>query len=246
MSLPEIQEIKVLKHQLDSYLPHLNEAEGAFSFFELCGFFVAVCSSPESIQPSEWMPVVLGDDLDIPEALGEPSMVLEAIMGLYNWINYRILTGVSPIPDELEVSDEVFTNFGDQAPVGQWSKGFYEGHDWLSEIWESVVKGEDKWEEELSSYLLPLSFFLDENYARAIYEDFARQDKTFYEVAEYMSLLFKNAAMDYANLGRMISEAIEEIDNPDEPKTQYDEPEVDRDGPCPCGSGKPYKKCCLH
>jgi uncharacterized protein YecA (UPF0149 family) len=22
--------------------------------------------------------------------------------------------------------------------------------------------------------------------------------------------------------------------------------QIDRDGPCPCGSGKPFRKCCLH
>lgn len=247
MSEPDFLEIKALKHQLDGYLPHLTAEDGAFSFYELCGFYVAVCSSPEAIQPRDWLPFILGDELLIPETLGEPNIVLEAIMGLYNWVNYKVLSGESPIPEDLVVdTDDVFTNFGSQSPVGQWSKGFYEGHDWLSEVWENVVKGHDEWEQELSSYLLPLSFFVEENYARAVYEDFAQKDKSFLEVAEYMALLFKHAALDYASLGRMISEAMEELEDPGVTTVQHDEPKVSRNDPCPCGSGKKYKKCCLH
>ena len=33
---------------------------------------------------------------------------------------------------------------------------------------------------------------------------------------------------------------------PRQPTVQYDQPKVGRNDPCPCGSGKKYKKCCLH
>lgn len=246
MESPEIEEIAVLKQQLETYLPPIKAAGGCYEYYELCGFLVAVCSSPELIRPAEWLPIVLGEELQVPESLGEPAMVLEAIMGLYNWVNNRILCGETPLPDDLKIQEDVFANFGEQAPVAQWSRGFYEGHDWLADVWDGVVSGKEEWEEELSSYLLPLSFFQDENFARAIYEDFARQDKTFTEVAEYMAMLFNHAANDYAHLGRAIYEAMEELEAPDEIKVQHDEPSVGRDDPCPCGSGKEYKKCCLH
>ncbi|PIE41427.1 MAG: hypothetical protein CSA49_03500 [Gammaproteobacteria bacterium] len=244
---PDISDIDTLKQQLEHYLPHLAVQDNAFSFYELCGFLMAVCSSPQMIMPSEWLPIVVGEDLTIPEQLGDATAVMEAIMSLYNWVNERVLSGESPMPDDLEVNtDDVFANFGRQSPVGQWSKGFYEGYDWLSDIWESVVSSDDEWEAELSAYLLPLSFFVDENYARAVYEDFARQDASFSEVAEHMAFLLKPAAADYASLGRMIYETLDEMETQNLATVQYDEPEVGRNDPCPCGSGKKYKKCCLH
>lgn len=264
MSQPSIPDIGIIQQQLDNYLPHLNPEDGEFTFYELCGFFTAVCSSPEMIPPRDWLPVVLGEGLEIPEQLGEPNDVLGAIMDLYNWINFRVITGETPIPDMMTIDpDEVFSNFGDQAPVGQWSKGFYEAHDWLHEIWEACLN--EDLEDELASYMLPLSFFLDENYARAIYEDFARQDKSFTEVAEQMLLLFRHAALDYATLGRTISETLSDLaeeaeaaeEDDDLPDAMFDDlepvetfrneaPKVGRNDPCPCGSGKKYKKCCLH
>lgn len=253
MSSPSIPDIGVIQQQLESYLPHLNPEDGEFTFYELCGFFTAVCSSPEMIPPRDWLPVVLGENLDIPESLGEPNNVLGAIMDLYNWINFRVITGDSPIPDAMTIDvDEVFANFGEHADVGQWSKGFYEAHDWLHEVWEACL--DEDLEDELAGYILPLSFFLDENYARAIYEDFARQDKSFAEVAEYMLLLFRHAALDYATLGRTIGEALNELEGEqaaDQCDTfaepfRNDESKVGRNDLCPCGSGKKYKKCCLH
>lgn len=248
MTQPSIPDIGVIQQQLDSYLPHLNQDEGVFSFYELCGFLMAVCSSPEMIPPRDWLPVVLGEELNIPEELGEPDAVLGAIMDLYNWVNFQVLSGLTPIPENMEIDDDPFANFGDQSAVGQWSKGFYEAHDWLSEVWEECLN--EELEDELASYLLPLSFFLDENYARAVYEDFARQDKSFHEVAEHMLLLFKHAALDYALLGRTIAETLDELEAQESGEEhtpfQHDEPKVGRNDPCPCGSGKKYKKCCLH
>lgn len=249
MSEPSLPDIGVIRQQLDQYLPSLNEQDGAFSFFELCGFFTAVCSAPEMVKPREWLPIVLGDELAIPEELGEPNVVLGAIMDLYNWINFRILSGETPVPELLNIKEEAFANFGEQADIGQWSKGFYEAHDWLSDVWDECLN--DELEDELASYMLPLSFFLDENYARAIYEDFAREDKSFHEIAETMLLLFPHAALDYAMLGRTIAETLEELledDDGAEPQEpfQHEAPKVGRNDPCPCGSGKKYKKCCLH
>ena len=246
----EIDEFNVVKQQLESYLPHLNKQEGAFSFYELCGFLLVVCSAPEMIPPRDWLPIVLGEDLDIPEELGEPNVVLEALMGLYNWINFRVINGEDPTPKAMEIHEEVFANFGEHTALGQWSKGFYEGHDWLSEVWEEFLN--EELEDELSSYLLPLSLFLDENCARALYEDFARQDKSFHEVAEFMLQIFNAAATDYSQLGRSIAELVEEYGEeapaPQDKLTTFEqeEPKVGRNDPCPCGSGKKYKKCCLH
>lgn len=245
MSQPNNENLGAIQQQLENYLPHLNADEEPFSFYELCGFLLAVCSSPELIKPSEWLPVILGDDLDVPESLGEPQEVLGVIMDLYNWVNFQILTGKSPMPPQMQINtDEPFANFGAQAHVGQWCKGFYEGHEWLREVWDHFL--DDELEEEISSYLMPLTFFLDENFARALYEDFARQDKSFAEITEYLIHLFPHAALDYANLGRTIAETLESMNEEIVETVVYDEPKVGRNDPCPCGSGKKYKKCCLH
>lgn len=230
--------------QLEQYLPYLNEGEPAYRFYELCGFMAALCSSPELIRPDEWLPVIIGDSMEIPEAF-DPDVVLSALLDLYNWVNNRVLSCEPPLPPDLVINThEPFANFGEDADVGQWSRGFFEGHDWLAEVWEHFIN--DELEKELSSYMMPLTFFIDENFARALYEDFVRQDSSFEDVADVLINLFVAASRDYANLGRTLAEALEALDTKATLSGGYDDGVIDPDAPCPCGSGKIYRKCCLH
>ncbi len=56
--------------------------------------------------------------------------------------------------------------------------------------------------------------------------------------------LFANAMNSYAHLGRSIQVALGEQGQAQQPYTN--EHKIGRNDPCPCGSGKKYKKCCLH
>ncbi len=47
------------------------------------------------------------------------------------------------------------------------------------------------------------------------------------------------------NLNRLFQHFYEQRKQPSQPIV-FDSPKVGRNDPCPCGSGKKYKKCCLH
>lgn len=233
----------LIRAEVERYLPHLN-GDAPYSFYELCGFMVALCSSPEWVKPNEWLPLIVGDDMEIPEGF-DADTVLGSLMDLYNWVNSRVLSSELPLPPDMPINvADPMANFGSDAPVGQWSRGFYEGHEWLAEIWEHFIN--DELERELSSYMMPLTFFLDENFARAIYEDFVQTDKSFEDVAEVLIGLFMPASRDYSNLGRTLAEALDALDQEAAAKASHSESPPGRDDPCSCGSGKPYRKCCLH
>ena len=52
--------------ELDEFLLSLETDEGIGGISELDGFFTAVVSGPEMIAPSQWLPVIWGDDEDAP------------------------------------------------------------------------------------------------------------------------------------------------------------------------------------
>ncbi|MFV1985613.1 MAG: SEC-C metal-binding domain-containing protein, partial [Thiohalomonadales bacterium] len=54
--------------------------------------------------------------------------------------------------------------------------------------------------------------------------------------------MFETAMSEYAHLGRSIQTAL--ADQTTQPVASL--PKVGRNEPCHCGSGKKYKKCCLH
>jgi len=72
---------------------------------------------------------------------------------------------------------------GEEASLGQWSRGFFMGHDWLVELWDDYTP--ESLDEELGSYLMVLSFFPTGNWLK----------------------LFEDAMHSYAHLGRSIQAA---------------------------------------
>jgi uncharacterized protein YecA (UPF0149 family) len=54
--------------------------------------------------------------------------------------------------------------------------------------------------------------------------------------------MFPDALASHAHIGRSILEAILEHESDD--KKQVVSSKIGRNEPCPCGSGKKYKKCC--
>lgn len=61
------------------------------------------------------------------------------------------------MPADCVFSDDVLANLDAEAAIGQWSRGFMRGRQWLEELWESCVPNE--LDEEFAAMLLTLSFF---------------------------------------------------------------------------------------
>ncbi len=57
-----------------------------------------------------------------------------------------------------------------------------------------------------------------------------------------MREMFPDALASYANLGRSIFEAV--LEHGTAGREPVESTKIGRNEPCPCGSGKKYKKCC--
>ena len=87
--------------------------------------------------------------------------------------------------------------------------------------------------------MLTLSFFSSRRLAEKLLETSTDRSQTLEEMAAIMRSAFLPALAAYAGLGRSIHRALmkDQLAQPTEPK-------VGRNAPCPCGSGKKYKRCC--
>ena len=80
-------------------------------------------------------------------------------------------------------------------------------------------------------------------YAEIDHSESRAPGKSFEQFAETVRELFPSALSAYAHLGRTIFEVlIRDADDRAEPARST---KVGRNDPCPCGSGKKYKKCCF-
>jgi uncharacterized protein YecA (UPF0149 family) len=129
---------------------------------------------------------------------------------------------------------------GEAAALGQWSRGFFLGHNWLIEQWNRFTpKALDK---ELRSSLVVLSFFSGPALAEAFYKQTpGAREATMDEFAARQLEKFDEAMNRYARLGHVIQTALAA------PKKSHGaEQRLERGDPCPCGSGREFGKCCLH
>ena len=225
---------------LRAFLEHPSRPAGTLSYHELQGFLFTVVSAPEMVPPSAWLPLIFGGDeagLTSPEQAQE---ILGQIMALYNTTNAAVLDPPTLLPANCQLHDNALANFEDEAPMAQWSRGFLRGHQWLEELWEETVP--EELAEELEATFMALSFFSSRELAEGFHAETGTGDQSFEAMADAIHQVVPRAVAQYAHMGRSIAEVLAGRDT-DAPEFTH-EAKVGRNDPCPCGSGKKYKKCC--
>jgi uncharacterized protein len=230
---------------LTEFLDSPERPNGTLRFHELQGFLFAIASSPETIAPSEWLPMIGNDEgLNFADQK-EAQEILGLVMALYNEVNTAVLERSNSLPAGCVFDEQASKNFNDDSSISQWSRGFAAGHDWLAEVWEEYLFGE--LDEECGATFMVLSFFGSKKLANAYYEDMApgrrrRGDESFESFTKTMCEMFPDALASYAHIGRSIFETI--LQHDEDRREPAESTKIGRNEPCPCGSGMKYKKCC--
>jgi len=230
---------------LKDFLDSENRPDDTLRFHELQGFLFAIASSPETISPSEWIPMISNDEDLSFEDESEAQQVLNQIMTLYNEVNTSVLEHCDDLPFGCEFRVDILANFDDEAPILQWSRGFMIGHDWLADVWDECLP--ESLDKECGANVMALSFFSSRRLAEAYFAEIGHSEssapgKSFEQFAETIREVFPSALSAYAHLGRTIFEVLMKDSAARNQPTQSTK--VGRNDPCPCGSGKKYKKCC--
>ena len=234
---------KHINKLLTSFLSSPQRPEGTLTFHEAQGFLFAISCAPELIKPSEWLPLIFNEQEADYANEDEARAVLQALMAVYNIINTQVFMGEVTLAEDMTFQSPALENVGELAVLGLWSKGFLLGHEWLIDLWDHYTP--DELDEELGSSLMVLSFFSHRKLAEALYQEVAKtSNKSLDTFAETMLSMFEDAMVSYALLARSIQTALADQAQPQEPYVH--EQKVGRNDPCPCGSGRKYKKCCLN
>ena len=198
--------------------------EGVLDISELDGFLTAIISGPRPILPSEWLPVLWGQFEPKWESAEESeaiiSLVLRHMNGLVNTLTEKP-ADFEPIVLEVEEDEATVTS------VEEWCLGYMKGVGLATDAWRMAG-------EEAMEMLFPIMVFT---------------------TSEGRNSLSGLDADELATLKRSIPLAVRKLHaywmakggmaGSNEPFT-HSEPRVGRNDPCVCGSGKKFKKCCLH
>jgi len=225
---------------LQAFLADPARPADTLSYHELQGFLFAVSSAPELIPLSDWLPIIFaGEEVDY-ASRDKAQEILGQIMVLYNAVNAAVRDAPTLLPADCQLRDDVLANFEDDAPIAQWSRGFLRGHQWLEELWKEYLQ--EELAEELAATLMTLSFFSSRALAEAFLAENTGEQQSLETAAVAIHGVLPWAVAEYAHIGRSIATALMEHDAevPEPTRTA----KVGRNAPCPCGSGKMYKRCC--
>lgn len=231
-----------LSQIITPFLASSQRPTGTLNFHELQGFLFAIACAPEMIKPSEWLPLIFNEQEARYASVEEARTITQALMDMYNLINTQVFAGEVGLADDIRLERPALNNVGETAALGQWSRGFSMGHNWLIELWDHYTPAE--LDSELGSSVMVLSFFSNQKLAEAFHREVTKnRDTSLEDFAESLLVLFENAMRSYARLGHSIHMAL--VSEAGERQPYVREHKIGRNDPCPCGSGKKYKHCCL-
>jgi uncharacterized protein len=189
---------------------------------ELDGFLTGLLVCPEMILPSEWLPVVWGGDGPVFEGQTEANEILGLIMALYNDITSRL-----DDPDTYEplIEEDIDGTFLWEF----WAEGFGKAIALRPRAWSTFKdRPDDDQAADAFGMLVALATI-----ARATDEDPDLYDQLDEQVSYEAPQMIATCVMELHH-DRLSGHQLK-------PRTE----KVGRNDPCPCGSGKKYKKCCL-
>ncbi len=209
--------------KLDDFLCSDAVNDDAMLLSELDGFLAALIICPDPIAPSEWLPIVWGDESPVFESQHQAQAVIDLIMGRHNDIIGQLDRGrYRPIYD-VDLDDSLLWEI--------WIEGFWRAMRLRPEAWRSLAQDEN---EDLQRALFVLGR-LGEFAVRP--DDFEPMD-----IDGELESLALDLIPTQVEILHQVRRARE---NPFVTAANENQPKTGRNDPCPCGSGKKYKKCCL-
>jgi uncharacterized protein len=206
------------------------DADQGMTLDTLDGFLHAIAIGPETVMPSRWLPKVwdLDDGGMMPpmDSLEQVNHLLGLIMRHYN----SIVGG-------LELSPRVFAplwpTFGysgtDIGDAEGWAHGFTQGVKLSEAAWQPLLRDPQGWQ-----WYHPIALLGDDD-APPEWDDLVRTP----EQRAALAVRFEDSVLKMHAYWLPLRQAVAERRT-----AQVMSTKVGRNEPCPCGSGKKFKKCC--
>jgi uncharacterized protein len=207
-------------------------SERAMSLEMLDGFFAALICSPDMVPPSEYLPQIWGGDMADNEAFSEQAELqkfLDLVMRHWNAVVHALHSDDQFLP-LLAEDDEGIVQGND------WARGFLRGMELRRSDWSELFD-----DDEHAGSLVPILALANEHHPdpemRPYKEPMSteRREQLIVGVSAAVPAIYRY----FATRRRFAARAGRE-------RATYrrSDPKVGRNDPCPCGSGKKFKKCC--
>jgi uncharacterized protein len=216
--------------ELDRLGDFLKSCKGgkAMNLEELDGFFSALIAGPEPVMLSEYNREVFGGEMsEVVEfsGLDEAQEILNLMMRHRNKIASTLYKGEIYVP-------MIFEDEKGELHGNDWARGFMRGMRMRHDAWSELIN-----DEQDGGCLVPIMMLFHEHDEDPEMRSDPITPKNREQVIAFMAAGLMNA-YEYFRKEREVDLSV------DAPEIRRNAAKIGRNDPCPCGSGKKYKKCC--
>ncbi len=214
--------------ELEDFLDREDLPEECMDISMLDGFCTALAIAPNLLPPSLWLPVVWGETEDDPmefASTDEARRITELVLRFYN-------DRVESLGEEVDdFSPLIFESDidGETTPLlDSWCTGFVSALELDPDGWAPLMDADS---EEDYSLLTPMLLYGTEEGLGELMDNAALKDRhqDFADAIPPCVLDIRDFWLPYRKAASTFRRESEK---------------VGRNDPCPCGSGKKFKKCC--
>ncbi len=211
---------------LDQFLMSDASPENCMQLSDLDGFLTGIAIGPEPVLPSEWLPAIWGGEEPVFEDAEQARSVIGAIMARYDEI-LRVLAS------DPEGYAPVFWEGPDgEAIAADWAEGFLDAIRLRPEAWRPLL--EDREARVMLMPILALCGDAEGGGGSPLELDPEADADLLAEAPELIPACVVGIAAFWK----------ERRGRPKAGPGRAKGPKVGRNDPCPCGSGRKYKRCC--
>jgi uncharacterized protein len=212
--------------ELDKFLLSDRCADDGMTMDSLHGYLTAIAIGPEEVPMPEWLPRIWGSFAGEGPKFKSEKEAQRITSLIARFMNEVAITfevapkEYEPLYCEQEIDGRMLID------ADGWAWGFWEGMDLRAEAWEPI------WESNLAELMEPIYLLGAEEIEESempLVDEPAKRHKLALEVESAIPHIYKY----WLPLRKSAVKTV-----------QREEPKVGRNDPCPCGSGKKYKKCC--
>jgi uncharacterized protein len=199
---------------------------------QLDGFLAALACGPDIILPSEYLPEILGDDIVLEDVSTDQPMLQEFI--------FLITRHWNAISDTLHFGDVIMPSLlPDENGItraNDWANGFLRGVELSKKDWASLLR-----DEKHGGSLVPIFALAHENNPDPAMRPYKEPIS-----AERREDLIVHAIAGVTKIYRYFEaqRSLEGQSSGNATTFLRTTPKIGRNDPCPCGSGKKFKRCC--
>ena len=215
-------------NELDKFLVCDVDTDDGMTLDIMDGFLHAIAIGPTNLHPKQWLPKVWGTEEVMPpiDSIDRMKHIIDLVLRHFN----SIIAGLDSEPCEIYPLFPIFTYQDKEYDDAEgWAYGFVEGMKLCWNDWQPMLETP-----EGQAWFRPIGLLGEDEFGPdqdALTETPAQRAELTLQITEAIEAMHAFwLPLRHAVYQREVAKTMQ--------------PKVGRNDPCPCGSGKKFKKCC--